>query len=394
VGSATGQVSFFNLVTGDEAHTFKLRSAITKLSVVADPRQAIKYLLVQTEHNGCFRVLLEHEPRPHMCVTLLSAQKMAPSVVAEFGIETLRQFGQDSEVTVQDTKFGPIIGVMSRQSRQLEIYGAELGKFPLFVFQLPPGTVGFHFTRTVTFAFVEASQAQLQSAAVTTTASPSSSGGSSPQATPLSSSMTLSSLGATGNILCVVSNLIAGTSTMPKYYTRTRSSSVMQRFGIGQDERFGGSFYMPSANGGDLSSSEDGSDVPQSSSSAESSLQGCYIWTSKGLYQCKPTIQPEKLFFQLVSQGLERSDAEDFGKTLGLDLFTLYEQAADSYFADHDYGRALDLYSLSNVRTSKLVTKFLSIGRHDIVVTHIRGLLHQPDALPGSDRKMLSDVLL
>ena len=89
-------------------------------------------------------------------------------------------------------------------------------------------------------------------------------------------------------------------------------------------------------------------------------------------------------------------------------MFTLYEQAADREFDAGNYGRALEyvsisfhhllflpslfsigylqlvtrsLYYLSNVRTSKLIGKYLDIGRMDIVMTHLKGTLHQPEGL-------------
>lgn len=39
------------------------------------------------------------------------------------------------------------------------------------------------------------------------------------------------------------------------------------------------------------------------------------------------------------------------------------------------------LYYLSNVRTSKLIGKYLDIGRMDIVMTHLKGTLHQPEGI-------------
>ena len=44
----------------------------------------------------------------------------------------------------------------------------------------------------------------------------------------------------------------------------------------------------------------------------------------------------------LTSIGLERTEAEPLGKTAGLDLLQLYEEAADNYFAAGHYGRALE----------------------------------------------------
>lgn len=373
VGSASGLVSIVNLVTGEEALSFRVKHPVVRVNVVSDPRQAFRFLLVCTD-SGCYRLLLETEVRPRQYLTVIAAQREksgggggssgGAGAGSEFGIEVLRQFPPDSEVCVQDTGIGPVVGVLSRQTKQLEIYGPEIAKFPLFVFQLPPGTVGFHFTRAVTFAFVE----QTASAELSQQ----------------------SSASASGTWVHVISNLIAGTSGLQKGFVRSRASSVMQRFALGPDERLGGSFYIPVAS---TQCDEDVQPPVASAGRDPTKLHGCFVWTSRGLFECRTDVHPEKIFFQLVSQGLERSEAEEFGKTLGLDLFGLYEQAADACFQEKDYGRALILYSLSNIRASKFVMKFLSIGRLDIVVSHIRNLLHQADSLPGGDRKMLSNVL-
>lgn len=60
--------------------------------------------------------------------------------------------------------------------------------------------------------------------------------------------------------------------------------------------------------------------------------------------------KPIDIFFALVKEGLIKNGAESFGKTVGLDILNLYEQAADSYFQEGSYGLALefvfDIYKL------------------------------------------------
>ena len=52
------------------------------------------------------------------------------------------------------------------------------------------------------------------------------------------------------------------------------------------------------------------------------------------------------------------------------------------------------MYYLSNVRSEKLVYKFVEIGRTDIAITHLRSTLKQPESLSSVMRKRLSDILL
>lgn len=129
------------------------------------------------------------------------------------------------------------------------------------------------------------------------------------------------------------------------------------------------------------------------SASSDKTLQVCFLWTNRALYHCRPAARPEQVFTELVAAGGDAADAENLGKTLSLDVLRLYEQAADAAFAERDYARALALYALSDVRPSKLVMRFVAAGRLDVVVAHVRGLLHSPEALPGGARRLLSDVL-
>eukprot|EP00727_Mastigamoeba_balamuthi_P014412 m51a1_g9596 hypothetical protein (1520) ;mRNA; r:1034033-1039913 len=344
IGSATGQITFINLMTGEDVVNYRAgKTAVQKITIVCDPRRTFKYAIVQMDGaGGYYKLPLEFAERNGTYRTIFTSRNGE-----EFALQPLRQFPPTAEVSVQEARNGPVVGVFNRQSLQLEVYDTQISKYPLFVYQMPPGTVGFHYTKNLTYALVEAGPSA-----------------GDPQSQSCCS-------------IVVISNLIAGTSTTQKVSSKLRTSAAMQRFSIPADEHFCGTFGY-----------SDSSDAL-----GEPYVRGCFVWTTSCIYRLSPCTRPETIFFQLVAQGLEKSDAEDLGKTLGLDLFSLYEQAADSYFAQREYGRALGLYSLSNVRASKLVLQFLEIGRLDIAVTHLSGLLHQPDALPGSDRRLLSNIL-
>ena len=66
------------------------------------------------------------------------------------------------------------------------------------------------------------------------------------------------------------------------------------------------------------------------------------MWTSDTLYELRPKESPETIFSQLVEQGYEKTNGEALGKSVGLDLFRLYESAADSFFERKQYARALE----------------------------------------------------
>lgn len=101
-----------------------------------------------------------------------------------------------------------------------------------------------------------------------------------------------------------------------------------------------------------------------------------YIWTATSIYIChRSSTTPQQIFHDLVNQGLEHSDAEPFGKTLGLDLHNLYEEAADAAFANCNFERSIELYRFSNVRISKLLRKIVEIGRIDLITDILKSLI-------------------
>jgi hypothetical protein len=75
---------------------------------------------------------------------------------------------------------------------------------------------------------------------------------------------------------------------------------------------------------------------------------------------CQQT--PENIFYSLIGKGLEKSEAESFGKTMALDMLTLYETAADKYFELGNYQRAFEyaparsLARRTHARTHALIT--------------------------------------
>ena len=345
----------------------------------------LQYLLISTDKSGSGRLFLELSTGAYR--NLLAAvrhQKESGTMPPDFVVEGLPQLPRSARVVVQETpNFGPVITAFDPTSCVLEIYGAELGKFPLFSYQLPAGAVGFHFTRHVTFVFVDPASA----------VAPANDAGQRTQHLQLPPPQRPS--------IYVVSNRIASRLTTVRSSTRRELCSVMQRFCLESDERFGGTFYIPTAGGVSSSSSsissvdggEDESSGAQGGGSSAGGLHGCFMWTTRSLLDCEPATRPEDLFRQLVAQGLERTDAEDFGKTLGLDLYTLYEQSADACFERGEYERALDLYALSNVRSSKLVLRYLGIDRLDVVIAHLGARLRRAETLPAGDRAALANLL-
>ena len=126
---------------------------------------------------------------------------------------------------------------------------------------------------------------------------------------------------------------------------------------------------------------------------SSNNLEGFYFYSDNTLYECRANQGAEEIFLKLVRKGLESEEAEPFGKTLSLDLFRLYEEIADKYFEKKYFGRALSLYFLSNVKTSKLVGKYSKIGRVDVVANHLMNSLRESSLLSNEEKKELSFTL-
>ena len=58
-------------------------------------------------------------------------------------------------------------------------------------------------------------------------------------------------------------------------------------------------------------------------------LEGCIVVTNRAVYELRPDVPAEALFYALLAQGQDKAAAEALGKTVGLDLYQLYEAAAD-----------------------------------------------------------------
>ncbi|KAK5581521.1 hypothetical protein RB653_001556 [Dictyostelium firmibasis] len=270
-----------------------------------------------------------------------------------------------------------------KSTSKLEIYEPlYLNKYPLFVYQLPPNTTNFFFTKHITIV-----------SEIVTTLAPGSN-----EAIQRSN-------------VSVLSNLVAGTASNSRYIN---NQSIMQTFQLAPGEVILGiskslnhqsnnnnnfiinsnsSYYQSMLLQQQQQQQQFGISDSFEESMKYTRLPTVSLWTNFAIYELRQKRSPEEIFFELVSCNLEKSDGEALGKTFGMDLLSCYETAADIKFDQGQYGRALDLYYLSGVRTNKLVFKFLEIGRMDIIMTHLKAILHQPDAFNVLDRKKISDIL-
>jgi hypothetical protein len=193
---------------------------------------------------------------------------------------------------VHTTRKGTLVGLYFPNTNKLEVHSSDLANYPLFVYQLVSNTTFAHLTDKLTFATSYSEEERCSR-------------------------------------VFVISNWIASTTDAPgRYYFKHQRESIMQEFKF-HDQRICGTFRAM----------KHGSSPVICSSAV---LEGFMIWTRDGIYECRPKQPPETIFFRLLAQGMEKTDAEPLGTTVGLDILHLYEVAADRYFEIGKHGRALE----------------------------------------------------
>eukprot|EP01127_Copromyxa_protea_P018804 TRINITY_DN5996_c0_g2_i1.p1 TRINITY_DN5996_c0_g2~~TRINITY_DN5996_c0_g2_i1.p1 ORF type:complete len:1186 (-),score=164.77 TRINITY_DN5996_c0_g2_i1:961-4518(-) len=304
---------------------------IEKMELIVDPEESFKYLLLETKSNGYHKLFLEVQVQKSYDTIVKSptSPNFQPMPMNRFLRKT------DTMLSKQYNRDSPFVGVLNMNSKRMELFDANLGKFPFYSYQIGcDRAVRFvHMTDECLFVGSNLDEQRFQ--------------------------------------IQVFSRLLCGNSTNKE----ADSSPILQTFLLPSGQIIHGNFRaFPNVH------------RPQS-------LNGFYCWSQDTLYEIKPKQSPEKMFFKLLASSRD-DEAEIIGTAFKLDILHLYETAADERFAKQDYGRALALYYLSNIEVNKLVSLFLGINRMDIVITKLRGLLRRPQSMSASDQKRISQILL
>ncbi|KAF2070250.1 hypothetical protein CYY_008433 [Polysphondylium violaceum] len=392
ITTTSKNIYFVGLGDTHPIHKQKFEYAIEKIEIVNTDSET--FLLIATKSNGYFQLIIEQK-LDHRYETIIPQIRNAEyhATLAEFpkSLFSSDRYVSDRTIISQKTSSSGVNSSNStsfnenvvvsflKSTSKLEIYEPSyLNKYPLFVYQLTPNTTHYYFTKHVTI--------------IAETSNGNNSSNNNNSNNNSSSNLGNESINESRSSILVLSNIVAGTAFNSKFIN---NQSVMQRFQLSPGEVILGitrSATIPTDNnnGGDKLYSPT---LQSQQSQQYTSLPSCFVWTNFAIYDLRQKKSPEEIFFELVSKNLEKSDGEALGKTFRMDLLSLYETAADNAFEQGQYGRALDLYYLSGVKTNKLVYKFLEIGRMDIIMTHLKAILHQPDSFNVLDRKKISDLL-
>ncbi|XP_005100274.1 uncharacterized protein LOC101858037 isoform X2 [Aplysia californica] len=124
-------------------------------------------------------------------------------------------------------------------------------------------------------------------------------------------------------------------------------------------------------------------------------LDGCVIVTNCCVYEIRPCISPERLFLHLALTSTETTQAENLAISIGLDLTSLSELAADFLLRRGSFSRAMKLYTLSKCPATKRTGGLARYGCVSETMIHLRQVLSSPSfELNTSERKFLSNMLL
>lgn len=143
----------------------------------------------------------------------------------------------------------------------------------------------------------------------------------------------------------------------------------------------------PAAGGGEVAD-----DVPLAS---ETFLDGCLVVTRWGVYSFRPRCSAERLFLGFTGAPGTLPSAEHLGALLGLDIFGLYEAAAEAQLCGRGghFSQAVRLYQLSKCPQLKRVAHFVSRGFLSELLAYVQVLFGtRASEIPVPDRVHFANV--
>nr|XP_037270909.1 uncharacterized protein LOC119163078 [Rhipicephalus microplus] len=134
-------------------------------------------------------------------------------------------------------------------------------------------------------------------------------------------------------------------------------------------------------------------DADEVSLTSETFLEGFYVVTRYGIYACKSKCSVERLFLSFTSSPSALSSAEHLGALLNLDMFFLYEAAAEAQLVRGQFPQAVRLYQLSKCPQLKRVAHFASRGFLSELLAYVQVLFGtRASEIPAPDRVHFANV--
>ncbi|WAR18296.1 UVR8-like protein [Mya arenaria] len=249
----------------------------------------------------------------------------------------------------------------------LLVYASDLHHNPLFVYQLPVGSLFTTLTDRVTF---------------------------------------VASKLAGNQKLLVLSNQRAEISS--DNYEEFNKESVLQQFEFSADEKLMSifpksfPFYWHEKLENDFSRHPQDTDYKQADNvpsaldiplSSHTVIDGCIIVTENTVYECRPRVSPERLFLELCINQSDSSLIDQLGISLGLDLNILFERAAEYLLSQGVSKQATRLFHMSKGSPLLRVASFSKYGYIHEILPYIQQLLRKDESdISGADQHRLVEL--
>lgn len=384
IATNSGSIRFINL-NNEEVIRVQKNISISYFDIIYASDSSI-HLIIHTKSQGFWKLSVENKDGS----IFDSKDRGKP----QFSFQIIQKFSKpESSLYVQNSEKGSIIGYFDSFTSEYEVYDDQFSVYPLFNYQLGHDEIKYIYSTDKILFTVNRDELYFNKVSVISKhLSESKSKGS-----PVLQELFIEN----GETILGVFPFIRKNN---HHHSNQRSNVNVQKYRYGHLSSNDEGYNSQDLNG--QSSNEDiDIDLEQNDNqnnyiddhfdnSLSDPLEGIYFWSDKALYEVKPHQSLEEIFYTLVEKGMEKKYGEHLVLTFDLDVYKLYEIAGDIYFNKGQYGRALDLYFLSNISKSKLVQKYIEVGRVDVIIPIMRVYLSKPEGLMNNERKSISNQLL
>ncbi|XP_068758844.1 uncharacterized protein [Montipora capricornis] len=382
IGTELGEILFVDLRLKMTVASAEVKESITSMELMQHKQHETTALLINTVSGDTVQMQLEYKSMRKASFDQMKSTPVSvtTSMAVAMGYERLSKDAipmdsvfsgmgdlQDkirpvavasssgsTQFSVQYARNQVFIGAHNKLSDILEVYDIDVENHPMFVYQLPPGTLDMSLTDRVIFTVTH----QEQSAET---------------------------------LLCVQSSQLAETSlAVPKGHQQKMESSIIQTFLLPPGEKLVAMFQHCEA----VESVVNDAEVTSSCGGVMQTVDGVVLVTTSGVYCCQPRISPEKLFLELAVNRKDTSAADILAIASGLDVNKLYEMAGDEALENENYAHALELYHLSKCSFEKRVAQFAKHSRVADILGYLRQVLSKHSDVHTAERKQLSNLTL
>ncbi|XP_052768315.1 uncharacterized protein LOC128208770 [Mya arenaria] len=386
VATTVGELLYVDLERGCQVAERVVDEHIRSTELVQDDQQTLTSLLVTGKTGKQWKLLLEKKwPLVNTMESEVALElgydnidgKSLPlrSILdrhvenqeERYPPELLSQFARSVTLTSQYARGRHLVTAYCTKNSTYEVYASDLHHNPLFVYQLPVGSLFTTLTDRVTF---------------------------------------VASKLAGNQKLLVLSNQRAEISS--DNYEEFNKESVLQQFEFSADEKLMSifpksfPFYWHEKLENDFSRHPQDTDYKQADNvpsaldiplSSHTVIDGCIIVTENTVYECRPRVSPERLFLELCINQSDSSLIDQLGISLGLDLNILFERAAEYLLSQGVSKQATRLFHMSKGSPLLRVASFSKYGYIHEILPYIQQLLRKDESdISGADQHRLVEL--